>query len=681
MFRKVFYGFTIFISAFLLFQIQPMIAKMILPWFGGAASVWITCMLFFQLVLLFGYIYAHWVINFLRPGGQIIVHCLFLSLSLLLLPVYPDQGLKIMQGVDPIVHLLIVLSASVGLPYFLLSTTSPLLQGWYARAYRQALPYRLFALSNLSSLLGLLAYPVLIEPFMTLSQQTSVWSWSYAAFVFACVTTALFGWQQRNASAHKAGVAISDRDEKASAPTARDNMIWLLLATCSSVMLLAATNYLTQNVASIPFLWILPLALYLVSFTLCFDRSGWYRRSWYVWLIAVSIGAMAFVIAQWGHNYDVFITIPLFCVGLFLCCMFCHGELAARKPAPGYLTGFYLMISVGGAAGGALVSIGAPKFLTGPFELSIALVACAALLFAVNFRKHIVTDIVCSALIVGTLWSAVYYIGTFTERAHLLVRDFYGTLKVDVINKGEKNEYRALVHGTITHGIQFADPARRNEHNSYYSRFSGLGMAVNSLQRGPRNVGVIGLGVGSISTYARKGDTFRFYEIDPLVEKVARREFTYLNDCKGKVDILIGDGRLLLERDTEQKFDLLVVDAFSSDSIPVHLLTVEALKLYFDRLKPDGIVAVHISNRNLNLTPVVELARAALGKKAVLISQRGDYDKEIYYTDWILLTSGRDLRKTREIGDAALSLESEPGLRLWTDDYSNLIQILKRLPD
>jgi len=677
MLKKSLYGLTIFVSAFLLFQVQPMIAKMVLPWFGGAASVWITCMLFFQLVLLFGYIYAHWLINVLKPGGQIFLHVVFVGSSLLLLPVMPSQGLKVMGNVDPIVHLLIILAASVGLPYFLLSTTSPLLQSWYARAYQQALPYRLFALSNFSSLLGLIAYPILVEPYMTLTQQSEVWSWAYVVFAFTCVTTALFGLKGRHERAGHAESRVIEAERQGAGPAAKDNLVWLMLSTCSSVMLLSTTNYLTQNIASIPFLWILPLALYLVTFTLCFDRSGWYRRSWYVWIIAAAVGAMAYVIAFCEYNDDISQTIALFCAGLFLVCMFCHGELAMRKPAPGYLTGFYLMISVGGAAGGAIVSIGAPKLLSGPFELSIALVGCALLLFAMNFRKKKITDLLCTALIVLTLVACVEFIKNFTEGSQLLVRDFYGNLKVDLRNAGEENELKTLVHGTINHGIQFTDPARRNGHYSYFSEISGIGMAINSLQPGPRNIGVLGLGVGALASYARPGDTFRFYEIDPLVEMIARKEFTYLSECRGKVDVLIGDGRLLLEKDVDKKYDLLAIDAFSSDAVPVHLLTVEALKMYFDRLKPDGILALNITNRHIQLAPVLEIAARELGKQAVLITQRGDYDKYIYHTDWALMTSQRDLMKIPAIADAASSLEPMPGLRLWTDDYSNLIQIVK----
>ena len=677
MFRKALYGVTIFVSAFLLFQVQPMIAKMILPWFGGAASVWITCMLFFQLVLLFGYIYAHWLINFLRPGGQILVHVLFIGLSLLSLPVTPNQILKIMSTVDPILHVLVILFASVGLPYFMLSTTSPLLQSWYAGAYQTAMPYRLFALSNFSSLLGLVAYPFFIEPYLTLSQQSIIWSWAYALFALTCIITAVLGMKQRHIRVSHVDRKTSEPDREAAPPTARENLVWFLLSTCSSVMLLSTTNYLTRNIASIPFLWILPLALYLLSFTLCFDRSGWYRRTWYVWIITIAVGAMAYVIGVCNYNDDIMQTISLFCAGLFLCCMFCHGELASRKPATGYLTGFYLMISVGGVAGGVLVSIVVPKVLSGPFELSIALNVCALLLFALNFRKNILTDIICSVLIIGTLLSSVYYIISFTDNARLLVRDFYGNLMVVVSDAGEESEFRTLVHGTINHGIQFTNPEWRNGHYSYFSEASGIGIAINSLQTGPRNIGVLGLGVGAIASYAREGDTFRFYEIDALVEKVARQEFTYLSECRGKVDVLIGDGRLLLEQDSDQKFDLLAVDAFSADSVPVHLLTIEAMELYFSRLKPDGILALQITNRHIDLEPVLELARNELGKQALLISHAGDMENYIYSTEWVLMTSGRDLLAIPEIRDAATELGTKPGIRLWTDDYSNLIQILK----
>jgi hypothetical protein len=677
--KKWIYNLTIFVSAFLLFQVQPMIAKMVLPWFGGAASVWITCMLFFQLVLLAGYMYAHWSINYLKPKIQIFTHILLVAASLLLLPVSPDRNLVIANNFGPMVQLLLLLLASVGIPYFLLSTTSPLLQSWYSRSFNQAMPYRLFALSNLSSLLGLLAYPFLIEPNLTLSQQSGAWSAGYALFAGACVITAAGA--LRAGKAEVATRAISDMpDENEPAPpTIMEKGLWLLLATCASAMLLSTTNYLTQNVASIPFLWIMPLSLYLFSFTLCFDRNGWYHREWYVWIIGGVLATMAFFLVHWGHNYKMIVTIPFFCAALFACCMFCHGELAIRKPAPKYLTSFYLMLSVGGALGGVLISIVVPNTLTGPFELAITMNGCALLLMIVNFRKKLITDVVCAGVLLGVLIASGYYIRSLTEGSHLLARNFYGCLKINIYDPGDEDERRTLINGTITHGVQFTDIERRDLPISYYSPDSGVGLAIKSLGRGPRRVGIIGLGVGSLSAYARPGDTYHYYEIDPLVKQLAQTEFSYVSDCRGKLQISIGDGRLLLEQEPEQNYDLLIVDAFSSDSIPVHLLTVEAIKLYFHQLKPDGILALHITNRHLDLAPVVESERELLGKKAVLVSYDGDHDNEIYTSDWVLMTSKRDLMKLPYIRKVATLLKSRPDVHAWRDDYSNLIQVVKGL--
>jgi hypothetical protein len=646
--------------------------------------------MFFQLALLGGYIYAHWLIKSLRPRGQIIIHVVFVGISILMLPVALNENQKIMRDIGPIAHLLILLVGSIGLPYFLLSTTSPLLQSWYAISFQKAIPYRLFALSNLASLLGLLAYPFIIEPYLTLSQQSRLWSWSYAFFALSCAITALLGVKRKHLSKNKPAARSSMPDIGANPPTFKDKLVWFLFSMCSSTMLLSTTNHLTQNVASIPFLWILPLGLYLLSFTLCFDRSDWYRRNWYVWIIVVAIGVMTFI-AVWAHVYKALVVntgisafsfptevvILILCTCLFLCCMFCHGELSARKPAPGYLTGFYLMISAGGAAGGVLVSLIVPKVLAGPFEFMFSLFICSLFLFAANFRSKLPVKALCAALIIVTLTSSVYCISSFMGSAKLLARDFYGCMRVNIENKGSENEYISLLHGTTTHGLQFTDPKRRNIPSAYYSEMSGVGMAFKGLSNSPRNIGIIGLGVGTISAYARPGDTFRFYEIDPLVEKIARKEFTYLSDCRGRVDVVIGDGRLMLERDRDQIFDLLVVDAFSSDSIPVHLLTVEAMKMYFNRLKPDGILALHISNRHLDLAPVIELASVELNKKAVMIDNAVDNYDGILDSTWVLLSSGRDLRDIPEIDAVGRELRTLPGLRLWTDNYSNIIKIMK----
>jgi len=539
------------------------------------------------------------------------------------------------------------------------------------------MPYRLFALSNLSSLFGLLAYPCFVEPKLTLSEQSGYWSGAYVAFTVLCAVTASASTKSgKGENPGTADVENSSGNEPAP-PATREKILWMFLAACASVLLLSTTNYLTQDIASIPFLWVLPLSLYLLSFILCFDRNGWYRRGLYVWIMASVLGSMAYALVQWSANYDIEIKIPFFCAGLFACCMFCHGELAVRKPAPRYLTSFYLMISLGGALGGVLVCIIVPKTLSGPFEFAIALSACALLLFLVNFRRTWINGAVCGLLVGAMVYSTCIYISSFVSKSRFLARNFYGCLKVEEYDTGTRNEHRNLVNGVIIHGIQFQAQGRRKEPVSYYSPDSGIGLAIQSLPKKARRVGIIGLGVGTLAGYARHGDYFHFYEINPIVKDVALKEFSFLSECRGKTEISIGDGRLLLQQEHDQQYDLLAVDAFSGDSIPVHLLTAEAVQLYFRHLKPDGILALHITNTNLDLVPVVGRIREVLGKHAVLIRHEGDVADEIYNSTWVLMTTGRDLMNIAGIRKASGTLENRTDIRVWTDDYSNLIQIIK----
>ena len=669
------YAGTIFIGAFLLFQIQPMIAKMILPWFGGSAAVWITCMLFFQTWLLAGYMYAHLVVRYLKPRIQIITHAGLLCASLLLLPIVPAASWKPSGSEAPILRILGLLTVSVGLPYFLLSTTSPLLQAWYSRKYKTALPYRLFALSNLASLLGLLAYPFLVEPNITIRQQSIVWSSAYALFVIIAVATA---WLSRHITVDTA-CTISDQTApdhpECHTPSFADKMLWLVFAACASTMLLAVTNHLTQNVTSIPFLWILPLSLYLLSFILCFDYENLYSRNWYLWIMTIALGGMSYGLVNWNARASLMMVIISFSAGLFACCMFCHGELVKRKPHPRYLTSFYIMLSAGGALGGLIVGLAAPTLFSGYYELPASLAVCAALLFIVHIRRRWY-NLVGSALFVGVMLSCVYYIYSYQQTARAMVRNFYGMLRVNEYDKGEEIETRRLVHGAITHGVQFVDPEWRRDPIAYYAPVSGVGMAIKHLRKPSMRVGVIGLGAGSLAAYAESGDLFRIYEINPLVEKLAREEFTYLSDCLGTAEIILGDARLSLEQEKDQQYDLLVVDAFSGDSIPAHLLTTQAIELYFRHLKLDGILALHISNAHLDLEPVVDKLSSTIGKHATLVSSAEDEVEEIYSSDWVLMTS--QPLTSPEILKAAGKLRSNPGMRVWTDDYNNLFQILKK---
>lgn|SRR5574341_316826 len=667
---------TIFISAFLLFQIQPMIAKMILPRFGGSAAVWITAMLFFQFALLGGYLYAHWSVRLLRPRAQAVVHVILLGVSLAFLPVAPAISWKPPGGEDPVLHILGLLTVSIGLPYVLLSTTSPLLQAWYARKRLTALPYRFFALSNLASLLGLLAYPFLVEPNVTLRLQSLGWSAAYAVFVtLAVAAAAMSGWGSLPAGCEGGKERDAGPDE-CRPPRLREKALWLALAACASTLLLAVTNHLTQNVASIPFLWVLPLGLYLLTFIICFDHERLYRRQTFFWLLFIALVGMAYGLVQWNSRTSLKLVIPVFSTGLFVSCMFCHGELVKRKPAPRYLTSFYLMLSLGGALGGLLVGLVAPKVLRGYFELPLALMACAVLmLFMVEYRSWRVIAAIGPATAAGVILLSGYAISSHTDSCRVAARNFYGGLRVHEYETGTEEEVRTLVHGTVNHGMQYTAPERRRLPITYYGRESGVGLAIAALRRSPLRVGVIGLGAGSLASYARRGDLFRFYEINPLVERIAREEFTYLADCRGTADVALGDGRLSLEREQDLRFDLIAVDAFSGDAIPVHLITKQALDLYFGRLKPDGILALHITNAHLDLAPVVYALSKVLGKHAVLVTNEADEDWEIFRSTWALVTAKPITSPA--ILRAAEKPASLPGLGVWTDDYNNLLQVLR----
>ncbi len=449
-----------------------------------------------------------------------------------------------------------------------------------------------------------------------------------------------------------------------------------MLAACASTLLLAVTNHLTQNVASIPFLWILPLSLYLLTFILTFDCERLYSRRLFAWLLAITFTGMAYVFWRWNSRVDIRLVIAVFSAGLFVCCMFCHGELVRRKPAPRYLTSFYLMLSAGGALGGLLVGLAAPRFLPGYFELPIGLIACALLfLVTAEYRTQRLAAIAGVAAAVSLSVSGIRYIRSYCNTSLVMSRNFYGSLRVLEYAKGSMDEARALIHGTIIHGKQFTEPGRRREHITYYGPGSGVNLALRSLRRSPLRVGVIGLGAGSLASFAVPGDLFRFYEINPLVEKLARTDFTYLADCRGKVEIAIGDGRLLLEREPSQQFDLLAADAFSGDDIPVHLIDLQAIQLYFRHLKPDGILALNITNTHLDMAPVVDRLARTLGKQAVVVENADNKAREIYYARWALLTT-RPITSP-VITKVATPPQSRPELRLWTDDYSNLFQILK----
>ena len=681
---------TIALSAFLLFLVQPIIAKQILPWYGGTSAVWTTCMVFFQVVLLGGYAYAHALTGRAGARTQARVHIALLAASLAFLPIVAGEALKPRGEEDAALSILWLLGATIGLPYFLLSSTGPLLQRWTAHRFPEKTVYRLFALSNFGSLLGLLAFPFVIEPFAPSVTQAYAWSAAYAVFAVACVVAA---WQAQRALAARSGEPLAAPGPGAPAPVGAapapalaDYALWLALSALGSVLLLATTSHVTQNIASVPFLWVLPLTLYLLTFVLAFEGRGgrgWYERRWWLFPTLLLAVAMSWGLSASRGVLDIGVAVPLYSVGLFFACMFCHGELAQAKPAPRYLTHFYLTLSAGGALGGMAVGLLAPRVFPAYFELPLALAALAALAvwLVIDNRTLIGPALVATA---ATAYSGWHYVDFVRDGTIVMQRSFHGTLRVREAGGGEQ-QVRRLLHGVILHGEQFTAAADRLEPGTYYGRSSGIGLAIAARQAGgPVKMGFVGLGVGTLSAYGRAGDELRFYELDPQVIEVAQRYFTYLASTPAAVDFVVGDARLSLERELARGgprgYDVLAVDAFSSDSIPVHLITREAVELFARHIAPDGIIAIHISNRFLDLKPVLANIAQAVGLQARLVSDSPQDDRLASSTDWVLLARDARAFDDPRLAGRAEPLAPVPGFSLWTDQFNNLLDVLKVRP-
>jgi len=675
------YAVTIFLSAFLLFLVQPIIARQILPWFGGASSVWTTCLVFFQSALLAGYAYADATTR-LGARRQTLLHVALLVVSLASLPILATDSWKPQGDEAPIARILLLLAATIGLPYFLLSTTTPLLQSWYWRRFRTVVPYRLFALSNFASLLALLGFPVLFEPWFDLTQLGWAWSALYVAFVALCVVTA---WRSLQAvrdgegDAQAAGSSAT-HGPQAAPPGAATQALWLALSAMGSVMLLAVTNHVTQNIASVPFLWVVPLSLYLLTFILCFDHPRWYVRGLFFGAALLLVPAMAWQIA----SLNLHAAVPLYFAGLFVACMVCHGELARAKPAPEHLTRFYLMLSLGGAAGAVLVALVAPTLLRGYFELSIALVALALLLALRLAGTARWTALAAAAL---TAYFAVDAAIDYGAGKRVMERDFYGVVRTHD-REVDGVRYRAMLHGAIMHGGQLLDAQYRGQPADYFGPTSGYGRlfaALNESRPAPRRIGIIGLGAGVVAAYGRAGDTMTFYEISPKVIEIERREFTFLRDSRAKNEVIVGDGRLSLEKELKSPgprgYDVLGIDAFSGDSVPMHLVTREAMALYLRHLAPDGVIVFQATNRYIELAPVIKRLAAEQGMEAVLVSdwpeERGGVGYWMSATDQVLVTRDAKLLQHPRILEASGRIAERFDLPTFTDARHNLFRILK----
>jgi spermidine synthase len=678
------YAATIFLSAFLLFQVQPMIAKFVLPWFGGSAAVWSASLLFFQLLLLAGYLYAHCLIRYLKPKQQVGVHCTLLLISMVTLPIIPKDYWKPIGGSDPLSGILLLLGATIGLPYFLLSSTSPLLQAWYLRARSGVIPYRLFALSNFGSMLALLSYPFLVEPNIALRLQARIWSIAFVAFAVVC---GLAAWRSRSGTDPLQAAAQED----AKPPRFSTILLWISLAACASTLLLATTSHLTQNVAPIPLLWIAPLSIYLLTFILAFESDKIYQRWLFLPLGLVALGAFTYGMSEYENNTDVIKRlIPMLCGALFIACMVCHGELAQRKPHPRYLTLFFLMVSLGGALGGLFVALLAPHIFPNYWEMPIAITGLGVLIAIVlsyddNGAPRPLA--VRASLLIVALSFGVY-LARLERKANkdyiLAARNFYGVLRVRDDPPGDAvNGIRVLIHGTINHGTELLGPGGGRIPTSYFGETSGISRAIRSKgEKGPIRIGILGLGAGVTATLARAGDTLHYYEINPLVFQIAQTKFDFWKDCPADKHLYFGDGRLTLEGMKEsENLDFLAMDAFTSDAVPMHLLTREAYAVYARHLKPDGVLAINISNRYLTLEPIIAQAAKEMGWSGVKIYDDGSAETYYVGNTWVLLTKAPAVFSHPNFQDASASpLQASSSCSAWTDDYTNIAQILNDPP-
>ena len=671
---------TIFLGAFLLFAVESLIAKMILPWFGGSASVWLTCLLFFQGALLAGYLYAHLLTSRVPVAHQWRLHLVLLAVSLIALPIIPADSWKPDGAGVPQLQILKLLAATIGLPFLLLSATGPLLQTWFARRETpETAPavYRLFALSNFASLLALLSYPIVIEPW--LATHVQAWSWSVAYAVFA-VCAGVTAWRTGR------GDARADAPLSPSEPVKLvDRLFWLALAAAPSLLLLAVTNFMLRNIAAIPLLWIVPLGLYLLSFIISFDHPRWYYRPLWYGVLPAALGTMILAIAAPFLFASYIAELAVYASAFFVCCMVCHGELASQKPAAAHLTSFYLIIGCGGAVGGLLIAVVAPLVFNRDHDLTLTLMFFAAVVSSVAWRRWppglppwarwngLLLVLAAWPVLIAILVTPFQPWGVDTV---LNVRNFYGPLEVTTRRMNAAGDIvMEIQNGNIMHGREHTTVAKQCEPLSYYARGTGVGVAIDELAKdGSLRIGVVGLGAGTVAGYARPGDAIRFYEINPLVRNIATNVFNYLR-CADDKTVVLGDARLSLEREAPNGFDILAIDAFSSDAIPIHLLTAETFDLYWRHLKPTGILAVHVSNRFIDLVPVVAAAAKQGGKTVRIISNDADEPSGVSRADWVLVSSQPDFFERPGLVRAQ-PVKEDARMRPWTDDYSNLWQAL-----
>ena len=665
---------TIFLGALLLFAVEPMSAKKLLPALGGSSAVWITCLVFVQTALLLGYLYAHWLAR--RPNSRqaAILHIVLLVLAGATLAFLRQPNLTAASA-HPLTAIFEALSLSIGLPFLLLASTSPLLQYWLAREQGSAILWRLFALSNAGSLLALILYPTLVEPYFSLTTQRSAWCCGFGIYVILCADIA---WRSRTSGV--APQAESAPAAPAARSTLRSRLLWFFLPAAAAMQLCAVTSHLTQNIAAIPMLWVLPLVVYLLTFIVAFETPRLYRR----WLIArfllVMLGGLGYMLSKINMGLPVLLAIGFFLAELFFACLFCHAEAYALRPAdPSEATLFYLLIAAGGAAGTFFIGIVCPLLFDANYDVALAFFVTAALALVVVAQSGLAERLVW-AVATGAMLSIVIMLHIVYQRSTLLEeRNFYGALRVtESHDPAQAQTVRKLVNGNIVHGTQWFAPAFRQTPTTYYAHDSGIGLALEYCCQGrPRNIGVVGLGAGTLAAYGEPGDRIHFYEINPAVPLIAQNLFTWLRESKANITITEGDARLSLTAEDPQRFDVLAIDAFTGDAIPLHLLTTQSMAVYRRHLAPGGILAFHVSNQYLDLPPEVAQLAAASGMTARLFDIPANDARGESRSLWVLLTDNADFFTQPQLAATAQLISPRPGLHAWTDERSSLLPILR----
>jgi SAM-dependent methyltransferase len=686
---RLLFGLAVFLAAFLLFLVEPMVAKQLLPFLGGSAAIWITCLVFFQTALLLAYLYAHWFTR--HPSSKLAwtLHFLLLCAALALAAFWAFGGIDLSSGpAHPVLTIFLALSLWIGLPFLVLGSTSPLLQVWWSRLENTGIPWRLFALSNLASLLALAAYPTLVELRLTLHAQRAAWFCGFAVYV---LIAALLAGRARKTSP---AAAPAGDDESALPPAPRlHKWLWLLLPMGASMQLCAVTAYITANIAPIPLLWILPLGVYLITLILAFQFPRFLPRGIVTRFLAVLLGGLAYMLSHVDAAAPLRIDLTFFLCELFFACLFLHTEAYALRPQrASESTVFYLLFAAGGALGSFLIGIACPLLFRFNYDIVLTALITALLALLATWRWNWGQRLLWSAGSI-LLFVLVFWVHTVSTHETLVaVRNFYGALRVREDHSYPGATVRTLTNGSIKHGTQiFGSDELRHTPTTYYALDSGVGLALrfccsgpeglagssSSVSGRPRNLGVIGLGAGTLAAYGRPGDRIRFYDIDPAVVPIARNVFTYIRESGAQVSIVVGDARTALEREPPQHFDVLVVDAFTGDAIPLHLLTAQALALYRRHLAPGGILAFHISNGHVDLEPAIALLAQNAGMHAMRFSNLANDDRGEFSSYWMLLCDNPAFFAQPQVAAAGKPPLFKPGLRLWTDDYSSLLPLLR----